>query len=139
MGTKKPFELKRIDHIGIAVRKIEEHLDFYRDVLHMEYLGEKVVSSQKVRVAMFKIGESVIELLEPTNPDSPISNFLVKRGEGIHHLCYDVDDIHTALAELSNKGISLINEKPVIGAKGVKISFLHPKSTKGILVELSES
>ena len=129
---------KKIDHIGIAVKKLDDHVKFYKDVLKLPFLGYREVDKQKVKVAMFKIGESIIELLEPINKDSPISNYLNKRGEGIHHLCYDVDNIEETLADLKSKNVKLINETPVIGAKGGKIAFLHPKSTGSVLIELSE-
>lgn len=131
-------KIKKIDHIGIAVKKLDEHLSFYKDVLNLPFLGYKEVEAQKVKVAMFKIGESIIELLEPISEDSPISNYLNKRGEGIHHLCYDVDNIEETLADLKGKNIKLINNAPVVGAKGVKVAFLHPKSTGSVLIELSE-
>ncbi|MHA1989401.1 MAG: methylmalonyl-CoA epimerase [Candidatus Hodarchaeales archaeon] len=129
----------KIDHIGIVVKSIEDHMNFYRNILKLPFLGYKTVETQKVKVAMFQIGESVIELLEPIDEESPINNFLNKRGEGIHHLCYDVDNIEGTLEDLKAKNINLINEKPVIGAKGGKIAFLHPKSTGSVLIELSEN
>ena len=138
MVKNSDSKIKKIDHIGIAVKKIEDHMRYYKDVLKMPFLGFKTVESQKVKVAMFEIGESVIELLEPINDDSPISKFLEKRGEGIHHLCYDVDNIEGTLKHLKDNSIKLINEEPVIGAKGGKIAFLHPKSSGYVLTEISE-
>ena len=131
-------KLKKIDHIGIAVKNLEHHVSFYKDIMELEFRGYKIVEGQKVKVAMFKIGESSIELLEPLSDDSPISKFLDRRGEGIHHLCYDVENIDQVLQYLKDKNIQLINETPVQGAKGGKIAFLHPKSTGGVLTELSE-
>ncbi|OLS18978.1 MAG: Metallothiol transferase FosB [Candidatus Heimdallarchaeota archaeon LC_3] len=138
MVENSDSKFKKIDHIGIAVKDIESHMEFYKDILKMPFLGFKTVESQKVKIAMFKIGESIIELLEPVSSDSPISKFLEKRGEGIHHLCYDVEDIEETLKHLKDNSVKLINEEPVIGAKGGKIAFLHPKSSGGVLTELSE-
>ncbi len=130
--------IEKIDHIGIAVRSIDETLPYYRDVLGLEYLGEEVVAEQKVRVAFLRIGESRIELLEPTSEDSPISGFLEKRGGGIHHLAVRVDDVDSALQAHKDKGSRLINETPRVGAHGMKIAFVHPKATAGVLLELCQ-
>ena len=135
---KTAITIKKIDHIGIAVKNLSEHMDFYQNILNLPFLGYKTVESQKVKVAMFRGGESVIDLLEPLSSDSPISSFLEKRGEGLHHICYDVPDIESTLANLKNQGINLLDEKPKVGAKGVKIAFLHPKSTGKVLTELSQ-
>lgn len=138
MVKNSDSKFKKIDHIGIAVKDIESHMEFYKDILKMPFLGFKTIESQKVKVAMFQIGESIIELLEPVSSDSPISKFLEKRGEGIHHLCYDVEDIEETLNHLKDNSVKLINGEPVIGAKGGKIAFLHPKSSGGVLIELSQ-
>lgn len=130
---------EKINHIGIAVKNLEAAIPLYRDQLGMEFEGSEEVSEQKVRVAFLKIGDSRIELLEPTSPDSPVAKFLEKNGEGIHHMAYEVKDIEAALAELKQKGVRLIDETPRNGAHGSRIAFLHPKSTGGILTEICQS
>lgn len=130
--------LKKIDHLGVAVKSIEQALEFYQDVLGIEPTGIEEVPSQKVKVAFLPVGESNIELLEPTSEDSPIAKHIEKRGEGIAHLAFKVDDIEAALKTLKDKGVRLINETPQIGAGGAKIAFIHPRSTNGILIELCE-
>jgi methylmalonyl-CoA/ethylmalonyl-CoA epimerase len=127
-----------IDHIGIAVKNIEEAAKLYTD-LGLKIEGTEVVESQKVKVAFIGIGQSRIELLESTAPDGNIAKFIESKGEGIHHLAVKVDNIEKALEELSAKGYQLIDKTPRIGAGGHKIAFLHPKSTKGVLLELSQS
>ncbi|NOQ52066.1 MAG: methylmalonyl-CoA epimerase, partial [Desulfuromonadaceae bacterium] len=117
---------KKINHIGIAVKNLENSIPFYRDQLGMEFEGTEEVAEQKVRVAFLKVGESRIELLEPTSPDSPIAKFLEKNGEGIHHMAYEVDDIEAALADMKKQGVRLIDETPRRGAHGSLIAFLHP-------------
>jgi len=129
---------EKIDHVGIAVKSIAESLPYYRDVLGLEYLGEEVVAEQKVKVAFLKLGDSRLELLEPTSQDSPISGFLEKRGSGIHHICVRVDSVESALTSHQKAGAQLIDTKPRIGAHGMRIAFVHPKSTSGVLLELSE-
>ena len=133
------FNTKRIDHIGIAVEKLEDALKFYRDVLNLEFTGTEEIPEQKVRTAFIKIGEVNIELLEPTAPDSPVQKFLDKGKKGIHHLAFEVDDIQTALKDLQNKGVELIDKEPRIGAHNKKIAFIHPKAANGVLIELCES
>ncbi len=128
----------KIDHLGIATNSINEALDFWRDGLELEHVHTETVEDQKVRVAMLPIGETKIELLEPTSPDSPIQKFLDKRGGGMHHLAIEVDDIKEKLAELKSNGARLIDEEPRIGAGGCLIAFVHPKSTQGVLLELVE-
>ncbi|MHA1771876.1 MAG: methylmalonyl-CoA epimerase [Candidatus Thorarchaeota archaeon] len=130
--------IEKIDHVGIAVKSLSETLPYYRDILGLEFLGDEVVPEQKVHVAFLKIGESRIELLEPTSEDSPISGFLEKRGGGIHHIAVLVDDIVSALQEHKAKGSRLIDESPRNGAHGMKIAFVHPKSTSGVLLELCQ-
>ncbi len=130
--------VERIDHIGIAVRSIKDVLPYYRDVLGLRYVGEEEVPDQKVRVAFLEIGESRIELLEPTNDDSPISGFLDKRGGGMHHIAVLVEDIEEALQRHKEAGSRLIDERPRNGAHGMRIAFVHPKTTAGVLLELCQ-
>jgi methylmalonyl-CoA epimerase len=132
------MQTAQIDHIGIAVKNIEEAAKLYTD-LGLKIEGTEVVESQKVKVAFIGIGQSRIELLESTAPDGNIAKFIESKGEGIHHLAVKVDNIEKALEELSAKGYQLIDKAPRIGAGGHKIAFLHPKSTKGVLLELSQS
>ena len=126
----------KINHLGIATKDIEEALKFWEDALGLENIHTEVVEDQKVRVAMLPLGESRIELLEPTSEDSPISKFLEKRGGGIHHIAVEVEDIEAALAKLKRTGARLIDEKPRIGAEGCLVAFVHPASTNGVLLEL---
>ncbi len=128
----------KIDHIGIAVNSVEESSVFYRDILGLEFLGVEEVPSQKVKVAMFKIGESKIELLEPTSPDSSIAAFLEKKGQGMHHIAYSVTDASGAVTELIEKEIKMIDKEPRPGAGGSKIAFIHPKASGRVLTELCE-
>lgn len=127
----------KIDHIGIAVKDLEKALEFYED-LGMKAEGTEVVEEQKVRVAFLPTGDSEIELLESTSPDGPIAKHIEKKGEGIQHLALRVENIEEAIANLMEKGIRMIDEKPRYGAGGAKIAFVHPKSTNGILLELTE-
>ena len=129
----------KLNHIGIAVKNLETSIPFYRDQLGMVFEGTEEVTEQKVRVAFLKVGESRIELLEPTSPDSPVAKFLEKNGEGIHHLAYEVADITAALAELKRKEVRLIDEQPRLGAHGSMIAFLHPKATGGVLTEICQA
>lgn len=128
---------RKINHIGIAVNNIQEFMTLYRDVLGLKFAGEEVVEDQKVKVAFFDIGESRIELLEPTSPESPIAKFIEKRGEGMHHLAVSSDNVEAELEEMKKKGVKLVDEVPRRGAHGTKIAFIHPKETK-ILLELTE-
>jgi methylmalonyl-CoA/ethylmalonyl-CoA epimerase len=130
--------LTKINHIGIAVKSLEETLPFYRDNLGMPFAGIEEVAEQKVRVAMLGIGESKIELLEPTSDDSPIAKFLEKNGPGIHHLAYEVEDIEAAIARLKAEGARMIDETPRCGAHNTRIAFVHPKSSQGVLTELCQ-
>lgn len=130
--------VEKIDHIGIAVKSIDEALPYYRDVLGLEYMGTEVVEEQKVRVAFLKIGESKIELLEPTSPDSPIAGFIEKRGGGIHHIAIQVDSINEDIEKHHQGGARLIDKEPRVGAHDMKIAFIHPKSTSGVLLELCQ-
>jgi len=130
--------LKKINHIGIAVNSLEEALPFYRSQLGMDFQGTEEVAEQKVRVAMLQIGEAKIELLEPTDPESPVARFIEKNGPGIHHLAYEVDDIEQAIARLEQEGVRMIDLTPRNGAHGTRIAFLHPKSSAGVLTELCQ-
>lgn len=129
----------KINHLGIATKGIDESLAFWQDALGLENVHTEIVEEQKVRVAMLPLGESRIELLEPTSDDSPISKFLAKRGPGIHHIAVEVDDIITALQNLKDKGMRLIDETPRIGAENCLVAFVHPSSTGGVLLELLQT
>ena len=129
---------KKISHIGIAVASIEEASPFYRDVLGMQFEGTEVVAEQKVKVAFFAVGESRIELLEPTADDSPVAKFLEKNGPGVHHVAYEVPDLEQRLAALKAEGVRLIDESPRTGAHRTRIAFMHPKASGGVLTELCE-
>lgn len=132
------MKVLKIDHLGIAVNSIDEGKKFWADVLGLEFEGSETVESQKVTTAFFPVGESEVELLESTAADGPISKYLEKKGEGIQHIAFRVENIEEALNELKEKGVKLIDEKPRIGAGGAKIAFLHPKATRGVLVELCQ-
>ncbi|MBQ7576499.1 MAG: methylmalonyl-CoA epimerase [Bacteroidales bacterium] len=133
------MELTHIEHLGIAVKSLEESIPYYENVLGLKCYAIEEVADQKVKTAFFKIGQTKIELLEPTSPESTIAGFLEKRGEGIHHMAFAVaDGVANALAEVEEKGIRLIDKAPRRGAEGLDIAFLHPKSTKGVLTELCE-
>ncbi len=129
--------IKKIDHVGIAVKNLEEAMKVWEGLgLKVEEIEE--VPDQKVRTAIIHVGESRIELLEPTAEDSPIAKFIAKRGEGIHHIALGVDNIEEHLAKLKEEGYRLIDEQPRIGAGGAKIAFIHPKAVTGVLLELCE-
>lgn len=132
------MKVLKIDHLGIAVNSIDEGKKFWADVLGLEFEGSETVESQKVTTAFFPVGESEVELLESTAADGPIAKYLEKKGEGIQHIAFRVENIEEALNELKEKGVKLIDEKPRIGAGGAKIAFLHPKATRGVLVELCQ-
>jgi len=127
--------IKKIDHIGIAVKSIETARKFYEEVLGLVCEKEEVVESQKVRTAFYNVGDIHIELLEPTSDDSPIAKFLNKNGEGFHHIAYSTDDIDSQLDAAREHGCRLIHETPIEGADGKQVAFLHPKSTSGVLTE----
>ena len=135
----RQFVYMKINHLGIATKGIDEALKFWSEALGLENVHTEVVEDQKVRVAMLPIGESRIELLEPTSEDSPISKFLEKRGPGIHHIAVEVDDIEAALAKLKSQGMRLIDEQPRIGAEGCLVAFVHPAATGGVLLELVQT
>ncbi len=130
--------VKKIDHIGIAVKDIAEVLAFYQEALGLENTGFEVVEQQGVRVAFLPVGESRLELLEPLNAESPIAKFIGKRGEGIHHICLDVDDVSESLAEMKQRGLQLIDQEPRPGADEKMVAFVHPKASSGVLIELSQ-
>ena len=127
--------ITQIDHLGIAVRNIDESIEYYEKSLGLHCHGREEVESQKVKTAFFEAGEVHIELLEPTADDSPIAKFLEKNGEGIHHIAFRTDDIDTQLKQASDTGVRLIHEVPFEGAANKLVAFLHPKSTRGVLTE----
>jgi methylmalonyl-CoA/ethylmalonyl-CoA epimerase len=130
--------IRKIAHIGVAVKSLDAAIPHYRDVLGLELVGIEEVAEQKIRAAVFKVGESTIEVIESTSPDGPVGKFLEKNGEGIHHLCFDVDDTAASLADAKAKGAKLIDETPRNGVHGMRIGFLHPKSTFGVLTEFAQ-
>ncbi|HOE78960.1 MAG: methylmalonyl-CoA epimerase [Syntrophaceae bacterium] len=131
------MKVLKIDHIGIAVKNLEEGSKIY-EILGIVSAGTEEVAEQKVRVSFFPVGDSEIELLESTAPDGPIAKYIEKNGEGIQHIALRVENLEEALAELKAKGVRLIDEKPRYGAGGAKIAFIHPKATGGVLLELSQ-
>ncbi|MBW1681935.1 MAG: methylmalonyl-CoA epimerase [Deltaproteobacteria bacterium] len=132
------MKVKHIDHIGVAVKDLNQAAKFYTDILGIAKQEEEVVAEQKVRVAFLPITDSEVELLESTEPDGPIARFIENRGEGIQHIAFRVENIEEALEELKEKGIRLIDQHPRKGAGGARIAFIHPKETNGVLVELCE-
>lgn len=128
----------KIQHLGVAVGSIDEALAFWRDGLGLELKEIEVVADQGVRVAMLPIGESRIELLEATGEDTPVGKFIAKRGAGMHHLCVEVEDVAAMLADLKAQNVRLIDEQPRIGAGGALVAFVHPASTGGVLIELTQ-
>lgn len=130
--------IKKIEHLGIAVANIEESLKVFQTLLGTKCYKIEEVESEGVKTAFLQVGESKIELLEATNPDSPIAKYLEKRGQGIHHIAFEVDNIQTEIERLLNEGFVLIHESPKNGADNKLIAFLHPKSTEGILIELCQ-
>lgn len=129
---------KKINHIGIAVKKLEDSLPIFQDILGMKCANIEEVADQKVKVACLPIGESKIELLESTSPEGSITRFIEKKDEGIHHIAFEVDNIKAVLEDFKKKGVQLIDQEPRYGAGGIRIAFLHPRSTNGILIELCE-
>lgn len=130
--------IEQIDHIGIAVRSLSTAVPLFRDLFGLAYEGEDLVEEQGVRVAFLRAGEVLIELLEPTGPDTPVARFLDKRGEGIHHIAMRTDDIEAARDKVGASGIRLLSDRPRDGAHGKLISFMHPKDTFGVLLELTQ-
>ncbi len=132
------MNISHIEHIGIAVKNLEESIKFYEEVLGLECYNVEEVTDQKVRTAFFMVGQTKVELLESTDPEGPIGKFIEKKGEGVHHMAFAVKGIEDALAKMDEKGIRLIDKNPRKGAEGLDIAFLHPKSTHGVLMELCE-
>lgn len=130
--------IRKVDHIGIVVRSLDEVLPLYHEHLGLPLARVEAVPEQGVRIAFLPAGESEIELLEPTDPGGGVAAFLEKRGESMHHICFEVEDIEGALAELRAQGVRLIDEQPKTGSHGQKMAFIHPKSTHGVLIELYE-
>jgi len=132
------IQAKAINHLGIAVRSLDESAEYYSQTLGAEFEGVEDVPQQKVKVAFYKLGDVKLELLEPTSDDSPIAKFLEARGEGLHHVAYTVDDIEARLEELKEGGVRMIDQTPRDGAHGSRIAFVHPKASRGVLTELCE-
>ena len=132
------MNLSHIEHIGIAVKNLDETIKFYQEVLGLKCYAIEEIADQKVKTAFFQIGETKIELLESTDPQGPIGKFIEKKGEGIHHIAFAAKGLESSLEELKSKGIKLIDEKLRRGAEGLNIAFLHPKTTFGVLTELCE-
>ena len=132
------MEITHIEHLGIAVKSIEASLPYYEQVLGLKCYNIEVVEDQKVKTAFFKVGNTKIELLEPTSEDSTIAKFIEKKGEGIHHIAFAVPNVADALAAAESKGVQLIDKTPRAGAEGLSIAFLHPKSTCSVLTELCQ-
>ncbi len=132
------MELSHIEHIGIAVKDLDSAINYYEGVLGLKCYAIEEVKDQKVKTAFFKVGQTKIELLESTDPEGPIGKFIEKKGEGIHHLAFKVNDLQNALNEAAEKDIRLIDAQPRKGAEGLNIAFLHPKSTHGVLTEFCE-
>ncbi len=128
-----------IEHIGIAVKNLDDAIKYYENILGLKCYSIETVNDQKVKTAFFKVGETKIELLEPTSDDSPVAKFIEKKGEGIHHIAFSVDDVNKSLKDVEDKGVKLIDKTSRAGAEGLKIGFLHPKSTFGVLTEFCEN
>jgi methylmalonyl-CoA/ethylmalonyl-CoA epimerase len=135
LEVEKVYMIEKIDHLGIAVKSIAETSRYYEEALGLKCERIEEVPSQKVRTAFFTIGQTHIELLEPTADDSPVAKFLADRGEGIHHIAFATDDIGMQLGQAAASGVRLIHEQPFEGAAGKLVAFLHPKSTHGVLTE----
>ena len=134
------MNISHIEHLGIAVKSLEEAIPYYENILGLKCYAIEEVADQKVKTAFFKVGQTKIELLEPTSEDSTIAKFIEKRGEGIHHMAFAIEDgVANALAEVEAKGVRLIDKAPRKGAEGLNIAFLHPKSTCSVLTELCEN
>ena len=130
------MNITHIEHIGIAVNSLEEAVPYYEETLGMKCYAIEEVADQKVKTAFFMVGQTKIELLESTDPEGPIGKFLEKKGQGVHHLAFAVDDVSKSLSELDEKGVRLIDKTSRKGAEGLNIGFLHPKSTMGVLTEI---
>lgn len=130
------MNISHIEHVGIAVENLDEAIAYYQDVLGLECYAIEEVADQKVKTAFFKVGDTKIELLESTDPEGPIGKFIEKKGPGVHHLAFAVDNVNEALSTVESKGVRLIDKEKRKGAEGLSIGFLHPKSTLGVLTEL---
>ena len=130
------MNISHIEHIGIAVNSLEEAIPYYEEMLGLKCYAVEEVADQKVKTAFFQVGDTKIELLESTNPDGPIGKFLEKKGQGVHHLAFAVDNVNDSLNELGEKGVQLIDKTARKGAEGLNIGFLHPKATMGVLTEI---
>ncbi|RJR50339.1 MAG: methylmalonyl-CoA epimerase [Desulfobacteraceae bacterium] len=132
------MKIRKVDHIGVAVKSISEAARFYTDVLGIKMTGSEIVADQKAKVAFLPVDDTNIELLESTEADGPVAKFVESRGEGIHHIALHVENIEEALEFMKSKGVRLIDQKPRIGARGIRIAFVHPKETRGVLLELCQ-
>ncbi|MBN2797056.1 MAG: methylmalonyl-CoA epimerase [Clostridia bacterium] len=132
------MKVMKVDHIGIAVKNLEETIKFYTDILGLDLQDTEIVEEQKVKVAFLPIGDTEVELLESTSEDGPIAKYIERNGEGVQHLAFRVENIEEAIAEMQEKGMKMIDEMPRYGAGGAKIAFMHPKSSYRVLIELCE-
>lgn len=132
------MKITHIEHLGIAVKSLEEAIPFYEEILGLKCYAIEEVAEQKVKTAFFMVGQTKIELLESTDPEGPVGSFIEKRGQGIHHLAFAIEGLQENLSYLEEKGVRLIDKTPRKGAEGLNIAFLHPKSTFGVLTELCE-
>ena len=132
------MKITHIEHIGIAVKSLEESIAYYEGILGLKCYAVEEVKEQRVKTAFFMVGQTKLELLESTDPEGPVGKFLEKKGEGVHHLAFATSNLEDALTEMEEKGVALIDKKPRKGAEGLDIAFLHPKSTHGVLTELCE-
>ena len=130
--------LKKLNHIAVAVNNVEEAAKFYETILGLKLSGVEVVTAQKTKAGFFKIGESNIELVQPAEPDSPLVKFLETKGQGIHHICFEVEDVEAEVKSYLDKGAIMVDQKPRPGAHHTKVAFVHPKSSSGVLIELCE-
>jgi len=130
--------MRKIEHIGIAVKDLEKSNELFRKILGKEYFKTEIVEGEGVETSFFQVGETKVELLQATRPDSPIAKYLEKKSEGIHHIAFDVEDIHAEVARLKAAGFEILNETPKEGADNKLVVFLHPRSTNGVLVELCQ-
>ena len=130
--------IKKVNHIAVAVKDLEEAAKFYQTMLGLNLSGVEVVAGQKTKAGFFKIGESNIELVQPTESDSPLVKFLETKGQGIHHICFEVDDVEAEIKSLLEKGATMVDQKSRPGAHQTKVAFIHPKSSNGVLIELCE-
>ena len=130
--------IKKLDHIAIVAKDLDKEIEKYKMLEGIEFMGTEIVEEQKIRAAFFKVGDIMLEVMEPTEESSPVSSFLQKRGGGIHHLAFEVDNIEKSIEDMKEKDIRMIDEKPRKGAHNSRIAFAHPKSFSGVLIELKE-